>query len=98
MDRNDHIILRYLIGTVVEIVVLVALAIAAIIGVLEAIGWFIEWAARNMPDWMIIPEFMMIFVLAFIAMFPEIFFKPKKRVIRGYRQTLYPQEEEANVA
>lgn len=72
MDRNDHIILRYLIGTVVEIVVLVALAIAAIIGVLEAIGWFIEWAARNMPDWMIIPEFMMIFVLAFIAMFPEI--------------------------
>lgn len=68
MDRNDHIVLRYLIGTVVEIVVLVALAIAAIIGVLEAIGWLIEWLAMNMPDWMIIPEFMLIFVIAFVAM------------------------------
>lgn len=98
MDRNDHIILRYLIGTVVEIAALAAAALAAIVGVLEAIGWLIVWLAMNMPDWMIVPEFMLIFVIAFVAMFPELFFKPKKRTIRGYRQTLYPQEEEANVA
>ena len=48
-----------------------------------------------MPGWMIIPEFMLLFAISFAAMFPELFFKPKKRTIRGYRQALYSSEVEA---
>ena len=95
MSKEDHIILRYMIGTVVETVALAAAALAAIIGTLEAIGRLIEWLAMNMPDWMIIPEFMLLFAISFAAMFPELFFKPKKRTIRGYRQALYSSEVEA---
>ena len=95
MSKENHIILRYMIGTVVETVALAAVVLAAIIGFLEAIGWLIEWLAMNMLDWMIIPEFMLLFVISFFAMFPERFIKPKKRTIRGYRRTLYPSEVDA---
>lgn len=95
MSKEDHIILRYMIGTVVETVALTAAALALVIGILEGIGWLIEWLARNTPGWMILPEFMLLFVISFFAMFPELFFKPKKRTIRGYRHTLYPLEVDA---
>lgn len=95
MSKEDHIILRYMIGTVVEIAALVAATLAAIVGILEFIGWLIEWLAMNMPDWAIVPEFMLLFAISFAAMFPELFFKPKKRTIRGYRHTLYPSEVDA---
>lgn len=95
MSKEDRIILRYMIGTVVETLVLAAAALAMVIGILEGIGWFIEWLARNTPGWMIIPEFMLLFAISFAAMFPELFFKPKKRTIRGCRQALYSSEVDA---
>lgn len=92
MSKEDHIIFRYMIGTIVEMLVLAAAALATIIGILEGIGWLIEWLAMNMPNWMIVPEFMLLFAIFFVAMFPELFFKPTNRTIRGYRHTLYPSE------
>lgn len=98
MKAEEHIIFRYMLGTIVEMLALAAACTAAILTILNAVGWLIEWTIRNTPDWMIIPEIMLLLVISFVAVFPEMFFIPKKRLIRGYRVTLYPNCKEANIA
>lgn len=88
---DEHIIFRYILGTVVEISALCIAAASAILGAVYAVVSGLAWLSDRMPDWMIMPMFLLIIGIGFIMTFGNVAILDEKRTIRGYRCTLYKE-------
>ena len=88
---DERIIFRYILGTVVEISALCIAAASAILGAVYAVGSGLAWLCDHMPDWMILPMFLLIIGISFFMTFGNVAAPDEKRSIRGYRCTLYKE-------